>query len=45
MGSEMCIRDRSADERENTLPAFERAIAIGADFVELDVQALSLIHI
>ncbi len=24
---------------ENTLPAFERAIAVGADFVELDVQA------
>lgn len=32
-------RGSSADERENTLPAFERAIADGADFVELDVQA------
>ena len=32
-------RGASADERENTLPAFERAIALGADFVELDVQA------
>ena len=32
-------RGASADERENTLPAFERAIAVGADFVELDVQA------
>ena len=32
-------RGASADERENTLPAFERAIEIGADFVELDVQA------
>jgi glycerophosphoryl diester phosphodiesterase len=31
-------RGASADDRENTLPAFERAIAIGADFVELDVQ-------
>lgn len=31
-------RGASADERENTLPAFERAIALGADFVELDVQ-------
>jgi glycerophosphoryl diester phosphodiesterase len=31
-------RGASADERENTLPAFERAIAVGADFVELDVQ-------
>jgi len=34
-------RGSSADERENTLPAFERAIADGADFVELDVQASS----
>ena len=32
-------RGASADERENTLPAFERAIEQGADFVELDVQA------
>jgi glycerophosphoryl diester phosphodiesterase len=31
-------RGASADERENTVPAFERAIAVGADFVELDVQ-------
>jgi glycerophosphoryl diester phosphodiesterase len=31
-------RGASADVRENTLPAFERAIAVGADFVELDVQ-------
>jgi glycerophosphoryl diester phosphodiesterase len=31
-------RGASWDERENTLPAFERAIALGADFVELDVQ-------
>ena len=31
-------RGASADERENTLPAFERAIEVGADFVELDVQ-------
>ena len=32
-------RGASAEERENTLPAFERAIELGADFVELDVQA------
>jgi glycerophosphoryl diester phosphodiesterase len=32
-------RGASAEERENTLPAFERAIEVGADFVELDVQA------
>lgn len=32
-------RGASADEAENTLPAFERAIADGADFLELDVQA------
>jgi glycerophosphoryl diester phosphodiesterase len=32
-------RGASADERENTLRAFERAIEVGADFVELDVQA------
>lgn len=32
-------RGASYDERENTLPAFERAIALGADYVELDVQA------
>jgi len=32
-------RGASFDEKENTLPAFERAIELGADFVELDVQA------
>jgi len=32
-------RGSSAEERENTLPAFERAIGDGADYVELDVQA------
>jgi glycerophosphoryl diester phosphodiesterase len=32
-------RGASADERENTLRAFERAVEVGADFVELDVQA------
>lgn len=32
-------RGASWDERENTIPAFERAIADGADYVELDVQA------
>ena len=32
-------RGSSADERENTLAAFERAIADRADYVELDVQA------
>jgi glycerophosphoryl diester phosphodiesterase len=32
-------RGASWDERENTVPAFERAILDGADFVELDVQA------
>jgi glycerophosphoryl diester phosphodiesterase len=32
-------RGASFDEKENTLPAFERAITLGADFVELDVQA------
>ena len=32
-------RGASHDERENTIAAFERAIAIGADYVELDVQA------
>jgi glycerophosphoryl diester phosphodiesterase len=31
-------RGASADEQENTLPAFERAIEAGADYVELDVQ-------
>ena len=34
-------RGASAEERENTLPAFERAIELGADFVELDVQVAS----
>jgi len=32
-------RGASAELRENTLPAFERAIEIGADFVEFDVHA------
>jgi glycerophosphoryl diester phosphodiesterase len=32
-------RGASFDRRENTLEAFERAIAIGADAVELDVHA------
>ena len=32
-------RGASWDEPENTLPAFERAIAVGADFVEFDVHA------
>jgi glycerophosphoryl diester phosphodiesterase len=32
-------RGASWEERENTLAAFERAIALGADYVELDVQA------
>jgi glycerophosphoryl diester phosphodiesterase len=31
-------RGASWDERENTLAAFERAIALGADYAELDVQ-------
>ena len=30
-------RGASYDEPENTLPAFERAIAVGADYIELDV--------
>jgi glycerophosphoryl diester phosphodiesterase len=34
-------RGASSEETENTLPAFERAIELGADFVELDVQASS----
>ena len=34
-------RGASADEQENTLPAFERAIELGADYVEFDVQAAS----
>lgn len=34
-------RGASWDERENTVPAFERAIADGADYLELDVQASS----
>ncbi len=34
-------RGASAEECENTLPAFERAIELGADFVELDVQVAS----
>ena len=32
-------RGASWDLPENTLPAFERAIEVGADFVELDVHA------
>lgn len=32
-------RGASAEFPENTLPAFERAIEIGADFVEFDVRA------
>jgi glycerophosphoryl diester phosphodiesterase len=31
-------RGASADEKENTLPAFERAIELGADYIELDVH-------
>ena len=34
-------RGASWYEPENTLPAFERAIAVGADYVEFDVQAAS----
>ena len=34
-------RGASWGEKENTLPAFERAIALGADFIELDVQMSS----
>lgn len=34
-------RGASSEEKENTLPAFERAIELGADYVELDVQASS----
>jgi glycerophosphoryl diester phosphodiesterase len=33
-------RGASGELAENTLPAFERAIAVGADFVEFDVHAL-----
>src|ERR1700675_3455622 len=32
-------RGASAELPENTLPAFERALELGADFVELDVHA------
>jgi len=32
-------RGASFDRPENTLPAFERAIELGADFIELDVHA------
>ena len=31
-------RGASAEEKENTLTSFERAIELGADYVELDVQ-------
>ena len=34
-------RGASGEEKENTLPAFERAIELGADYVEFDVQAAS----
>ena len=34
-------RGASWDLPENTLPAFERAIEVGADFIELDVHAAS----
>ena len=34
-------RGASSEEKENTLPAFERAIELGADFVEFDIQASS----
>jgi glycerophosphoryl diester phosphodiesterase len=38
-------RGASADLPENTLPAFERAIELGADYVELDVHNdLSVTH-
>ena len=38
-------RGASAELPENTLPAFERAIEVGADFVELDVHNdLSVTH-
>ena len=32
-------RGASSEEKENTLPAFERAIELGADYVEFDIQA------
>ena len=34
-------RGASNEEKENTLPAFERAVELGADYVEFDVQASS----
>jgi glycerophosphoryl diester phosphodiesterase len=34
-------RGASGEEKENTLPAFERAIDVGADYLECDVQASS----
>ncbi len=38
-------RGASFDEPENTLPAFERAIAMGADYIELDVwHGLEVTH-
>jgi glycerophosphoryl diester phosphodiesterase len=38
-------RGASAELPENTLPAFERAIEIGADFIELDVwNSLEVTH-
>jgi len=33
----LVIAHRGAELRENTLPAFERAIELGADYLELDV--------
>ena len=37
-------RGASVDLPENTLPAFERAIEIGADYVEFDAQQLEVTH-
>jgi glycerophosphoryl diester phosphodiesterase len=34
-------RGASWDKPENTIPAFERAIELGADYIELDVHAAS----
>ena len=41
MSRPLIIAHRGASDElpENTLPAFERAIEVGADFVELDVHA------
>jgi glycerophosphoryl diester phosphodiesterase len=32
-------RGASAEKKENTMPAFERAIELGADYLEFDIQA------